>query len=323
VTGGQTSTSIPPGSYRLVVDGAGLASVFYPFEIERGQRLELDVAVPRASSVPDGFAFIPAGEFWFGDGDEQLRTQFLGTVPIHKRRTEAYLIAVHETTYEEWIRFLNVLPAAERPKRLPDVSTAARGSLQLREKDDSWQLTFQPTTRRYTALAGEPVVYEGRSQHVRQDWLRFPVTGIAVADIERYLAWLRTSGRIPTARLCTEIEWERAARGADDRLFSHGDDLLPEDADFDLTYGRVATAYGPDMVSSHPSSRSPFGIDDLVGNALEFAVSSQKRDEYVIRGGGYFFGAASCRATNRESVPPGFRDVGTGIRVCASPQKDM
>jgi formylglycine-generating enzyme required for sulfatase activity len=77
------------------------------------------------------------------------------------------------------------------------------------------------------------------------------------------------------------------------------------------------------MVSSHPSSRSPFGVDDLVGNALEFAVSSQKHDEYVIRGGGYYFGAASCRATNRESVPPGFRDVGTGIRVCASPQKEM
>ena len=101
-------------------------------------------------------------------------------------------------------------------------------------------------------------------------------------------------------------------------MFPHGDDLQPQDANFDVTYGRVASAYGPDMVGSHIGSRSPFDLDDMVGNALEYAVSSQKRDELVIRGGGYYFGAASCRSTNREAVPATFRDVVTGIRVCAS-----
>jgi formylglycine-generating enzyme required for sulfatase activity len=241
-------------------------------------------------------------------------------VPIHRRHTDAFLIAQHETTYEEWIRFLEVLPPSERTRRLPDVSTAARGSLQLLEGADSWRLTFQQSTRRYSARAGDPIIYDGRKQNVRQDWLRFPVTGITVADIERYLSWLRNSGRVANARLCTEAEWERAARGADDRVFSHGDELQPDDANFDVTYGRVASAWGPDMVGTHPASRSPFGVDDLVGNALEFATSSQQQNELVIRGGGYYFGAASCRATNRESVPPVFRDVVTGIRVCASLQ---
>ena len=70
-------------------------------------------------------------------------------------------------------------------------------------------------------------------------------------------------------------------------------------------------------MGSHPLSASPFGIDDLAGNAFELVVSSQRANEMVIRGGSYFFGAMSARSTNREPVPDLFRDVTTGLRVCA------
>ena len=101
------------------------------------------------------------------------------------------------------------------------------------------------------------------------------------------------------ARLCTELEWERAARGGDDRLFPHGDELASDDANFDSTYGRVDSAYGPDAVGSHPASRSPFGVDDLAGNVFELVTSSLKPDELVIRGGAYYFGS-----TNRPQHQP-------------------
>jgi len=314
----RATSALSPGSYRLVIDAQGMARILYPFEIKRAQRVAVDIEVPRAGAIPDGFLFVPASEFWFGDGDEQLRTQFLNTVPIHRRQVGAYLIAQRETTFGEWIEFLNALAPAERPRLLPAVSTPMRGSLALQDGTGGWQLTFQPSSRRYVARAGEKVAYEGRTQRVREDWLRFPVTGISGADMERYLAWLRSTGRVPNARLCTEVEWEHAARGADDRVFPHGDELQPDDANFDLTYGRIASAYGPDAVSSHPATRSPYGVDDLVGNVMELVVSSQKNDEMVLRGGGYYFGAASCRSTNREPIPSTIRDVATGLRVCAS-----
>jgi eukaryotic-like serine/threonine-protein kinase len=312
------ANALPPGSYRLSLRAPGRADVLVPFEIERATRLPLDVALPEAARVPTDFAYVPAGTFWYGDADERLRTGFLNAVPLHRRRSDSFLIARHETTYRDWIAFLGSLSEADRARDLPDVATAVRGSLRLRPAGAGWQLTFQPTSQRYAVRSDEPFVYVGRKVLARQDWLDFPVAGISVASIERYTTWLRNTGRVPGARLCTELEWERAARGADDRVYPHGDQLQPDDADFDATYGRVDTAFGPDAVGSHVRSRSPFGVDDLAGNVFELTTSSQKREEIVIRGGAYYFNAASCRSTNREIVPPTFQDVTTGFRVCAS-----
>jgi serine/threonine protein kinase/formylglycine-generating enzyme required for sulfatase activity len=311
-------TKLPPGSYRLTLRAPGRADVLVPFEVDRGERLPLELELPEAASVPQGFVYIPAGRFWYGDADERLRTGFLNAVPLHRRQTPAFLIARHETTYAEWIAYVETLPPAQRAAALPDVSTAVRGSLTLRPAGAKWQLTFQPTSRRYSVRSDEPFAYVGRQALARQDWLSFPVGGVSVAAAERYVAWLRDTGRVPGARLCTELEWERAARGADDRAYPHGDQLQFDDANFDATYGRVDSAYGPDAVGSHARSRSPFGVDDLAGNIFELALSSQKREEIVIRGGAYYFNAASCRSTNREIVPPTFQDVTTGFRVCAS-----
>ncbi len=313
-----STTNLAPGSYRLLLAGPGLADVSYPFEMQRAQRVEVDLTVPASATVPQGFVYVPAGNFLFGDSDEQLRTQFLDTVPLHTRHSDAYLIARHETTYSEWIAFLNSLPAAERARHAPDVTTAVRGSLRLREDRGAWTLTFQPTTQRYNAPAGTLVRYVGRKLRANQDWLRFPVAGVAPVDAALYAGWLRRTGRVPGARLCSEAEWERAARGADDRLFPNGDDLAADDANFNATYGRVDSAFGPDEVGSHTASRSPFGVEDLAGNVFELAVSSEQPDQFVIRGGAYYFNTVSSRSTNREVVQPTFRDVTTGIRICAS-----
>ena len=122
IDGAGSTTSLTPGSYRLTLDGPGLAHVVHPFEVRRGEQVTVDLPLPKAAAVPHGFVYVPTGEFWFGDGDELLRSQFLGAVPLHRRRTDAYLIAQHETTYAEWIAFLEALPRAQRSQNLPDVS---------------------------------------------------------------------------------------------------------------------------------------------------------------------------------------------------------
>src|SRR5262249_37390598 len=82
-TSATATTALPPGSYRLPLAADGLAEVEYPFDARRGERVLVDVSLPPRSAVPEGFVYVPAGAFWYGDADEQLRTQFLDTSPIH------------------------------------------------------------------------------------------------------------------------------------------------------------------------------------------------------------------------------------------------
>jgi formylglycine-generating enzyme required for sulfatase activity len=311
-------TELPPGSYRVRLAGAALAEALYPFEITRGRETVVDVTMLGAAAVPRGFVYVPAGESWYGDADETLRTSFLRTVPLHRRATGPFLIARRETTYAEWIAFLEALPRVARDRYLPDVSGAGRGWLRLRPAGAGWRLAFQPTTEPYAAASGEAIRYLGRKRRAVQNWLDFPVAGVDAADAEAYIGWLRSTGTVPGARLCTDVEWERAARGADDRLFPHGDELAPDDANFGPSHGMDDAAYGPDEVGTHPISRSPFGVDDLAGNVLEIVVSSEEPDRLVVRGGAYYFDSMTCRSTNRETIPKGFRDATAGIRVCAS-----
>jgi len=98
---GDALTSVPPGSYRLQASAPGFANIVYPFEVGRGEPRALQLGLLPSAAVPAGFVYIGAGELWFGDGDEQLRTQFLDTAPLHRRATDGYLIARNEVTFRE------------------------------------------------------------------------------------------------------------------------------------------------------------------------------------------------------------------------------
>ena len=172
---------------------------------------------------------------------------------------------------------LRALPADRRdhytPRGSGQVGESASIALTL-PPGGIWHYAFRLGLATYDAAEGQPITYADRSIRAVQDWRRFPVTGISAFDAERYAAWLAETGRIPGARLCSDLEWERAARGADGRAYPHGDRLLPDDANFDMTYGKKARAMGLDVIGSHPATRSPVGAEDMIGNAYERVRSS-------------------------------------------------
>ncbi|HET6280527.1 MAG TPA: protein kinase [Polyangia bacterium] len=305
-----------PGSYRAALEASNGQQVFYPFVIRRDERLVIHVDLPAVEKIPAGFAYVPAGEFLFGEADDSLRTSFLDTVPIHPARTGSYLIARNEETYERWIAFLESLPPAAQDKRAPFVSTH-RDYLRLQRSKGSWWLELRPSMETFTARRDQPITYPGRTVRSQQRWTRMPVGGISVDDIEAFLGWL--SHEVPGARLCTDKEWERAARGADDRIFPHGDVLGADDANFDLTYGRRPLGFGPDEVGRYQASTSPFGVEDMAGNLLEITQTGIDGKQFVARGGGYYYDRRSARLTNREPVERNLRYPTFGFRVCADP----
>jgi formylglycine-generating enzyme required for sulfatase activity len=312
---------LPPGTYQLTAvarDGSRLTTAV---AIHRGERTTIALTPPPPGTVPPGFVFVPAGEVEFGAAasDEAARSFFL-TAPMHPRHVDAFLIATTEVTIAEWLRFVEAQPPARQAALVPRAEAAlgTSGALALTRTDQGWQLTLQPADVALQAGWGEPLVYPGRTTLARQDWRRFPVTAISATDAEAYAAWLAATGQVPGARLCTELEWTRAARGADGRSYPTGPTIDVTDANFDATHGHERM--GPDEIGSHPKSVSVFGVHDLVGNAYEWARTATGGG-YVALGGSYFHDRLTAHLANRNLAVPSLRDAVVGMRVCATPRR--
>jgi eukaryotic-like serine/threonine-protein kinase len=317
------SLSLEPGSYRVsFAETPTHVGFHYPVLLAAGEDHLAPLRVPPRSAVPRDFVYVPEGRSLFGSDDEEIRAIFFETIPLHTVTTGAFFIARHETTIGDWLSFVDTLPPRERELRRPHGGREALGGFidVRRSQAETWEMRFRATDRNYRARQGEPFRYEDRDRRTALDWSRFPVTGVSAEDALAYVAWLRRSGRVPGARLCTEREWERAARGADSRRFPHGDKLLPDDANFDLTYGRKKGAYGPDEAGSHPASASPFGVHDLVGNAWEMTASVLDRNQYVARGSSFYLCLKTLLSANRDPISSVTRDYTIGLRICADPR---
>ncbi|MFY0562901.1 protein kinase domain-containing protein [Archangium lansingense] len=312
--------SLERGTWVLELSAPGHAPVRHVLRAEPGLVRTLDIALPEASRVPEGFVYVPRGTFLFGTAADENIRQFFDTAPLHEVETGPYLISRTEVTYGEYLRWLETLSPEERARRTPHGAKVASLNAEVELKrlaDGRWHLSIHPNGVTYAAPEGEPLRYTTRPHLVEQDWRRLPVGAIDYADAKAYAAWLAHTERVPGARLCNELEWERAARGADEREYPHGDALLPHQANYDETYGKVGASFGPDAVGSHPDSRSPFGLDDMVGNVFEWADSILQPGRPVARGGSYYFGASTSRSPNRETPEPNFRDLSVGLRLCA------
>jgi formylglycine-generating enzyme required for sulfatase activity len=296
--------------------------VRFPLRLERGERRVVTVSLPPADRVPPGFVLVPPGRYLAGSaGDEDLRRAFFNAPPLHAIEIGAYLIATREVTFADWIEYLDAVDPAERARRSPGVSTLGTRSVVLARDAEGWSLSLPAGDQVLRARAGQPIVFPGRQRRREQDWLRFPVIGISAEDAEAYVAWLDRTGRVAKARLCTEREWVRAARGGDERTFPHGFRLEPDEACFDATYGKDPHAMGPDEVGSHPATRSPFGLDDAVGNAFEW-TRGPSPGVYAVRGGSYFDARITLQLPNRLETLPTVRDPTLGMRVCADAPRD-
>jgi len=308
-----------PGSIILAFEAPGRVAARLPILLARGEQVAVRFTLPALASAPANMIYVPPGRFLFGSADgADARHGFLNAAPLHEVTTGGYFIGRHEVTFAEWIEFLDDLAPDERQRRRPQLS--AQSTVTLTElAPRRWKLQMTPSTRTYTAEIGQRLRYEGRALRAEQDWTRFPVSAVTYEDAVAYAAWLDRTGRMPGARLCDEYEWERAARGADARMFPSGATLAPDDANIDVTYGREPLAFGPDEVGAHPRSRSPVGAEDMAGNVWEWTRSVQHVDTPVIRGGSWYLADTSARSMNRENSEQTMHNSQVGVRLCATP----
>jgi formylglycine-generating enzyme required for sulfatase activity len=269
-----------------------------PFAVRPGptQTAQVSPGGGRTSPKDDmPLVHVPAGEFLMGSTDQDPGADS-DEKPQHSVFLDAFWIGQTEVTNAMFAAFLN-----EMGNQV--------------EENAVW----------YNAAASEaPIVQSQEGEWRPRPGLEdHPVTFVTWYAASAYCTW--AGGRLPS-----EAEWEKAARGADGRIFPWGDEIDCSQANY-----LDCQAAGALPAGSYPAGASPYNALDMTGNVWEWVADWHATDYYasspsenppgpetglarVVRGGSFLFDAKHARAANRRSDGPLITKPDYGFR-CVFP----
>jgi formylglycine-generating enzyme required for sulfatase activity len=240
---------------------------------------------------------VPAGEFLMGGTDADPKAA-ADEKPAHTVHLDAFWIDRTEVTNARYVQFLNALGE--------HISACwARDCVETQVEDEDSHILLQ---------GGRYTVESGFEDH--------PVTEVTWYGAQAFCMWVG-------ARLPTEAEWEKAARGVDGRFYPWGD----ESPDCDKAqYGDCGGATVP--AGSRPKGASPYGALDMSGNVWEWVADWYDPAYYdaspaqnpqgpdlgerkVFRGGSWGYLPTFLRTSDRARNRPTYAGFNVGFRCAA------
>ncbi len=320
---------LPHGSYRFTVRASGRIEVTIPLFIERGSHADgaapgdrdpYPILLPAEEGWDPDDVYVPAGYAWIGGEAGAAET-----LPLRRIWVDAFALRRFPVTNEEYLSFLDDLVSQGREEEAlaacprPAAAMPASPGERVYGRDAQGRFTLR-------AAAGDA------SERVWQpDW---PVVLVDAFAAEAYAHW-RSRGAEMRYRLPSEIEREKAARGADGRRYPWGDA-------FDATFACVLDSHeGPPSrasIMAYPGDESPYGVRGLAGNVRDFCEDAWTREGpeiagdrlvrapvalceaalVAVRGGAWTSRPALSRAEARFASKPDMRWNTTGIRLARS-----
>ncbi len=288
--------SVPVASRERVV--AALVETMQAGAVPAVPRRRAGLALGRLGWLPedlDEFVEAPAGEFLYGNDKDRRR------IP------HTYWIAKYPVANVQYARFIADGGYAQRQWWSDEGWSWRVGTYDSKAPDwlQGW-LKQRPPEQRH-----QPFWWD---DHERANPL-FPVVGVSWFEAEAYANWLNSrlevlavagQGTFPrpagyAVRLASELEWERAARGVDGRMYPWGEEFRSECAtteERDLrTKKSKARGIGTTAVCTYPQGVSPIGAWDMSGNVWEWTRSpyAEEQPDRVLRGGSAWESRTSVR----------------------------
>lgn len=160
-----------------------------------------------------------------------------------------------------------------------------------------------------------------------------PREGVSWYDAVAYCRWLSVALGIE-ARLPTEWEWEKAARGNDGHRYPWGPEYITGYANINETYDGSGPHYlkCTSTAGMYPQAASPYGVHDMSGNVWEWCLNEYQNPQNiytrghkvrVLRGGSWNYHSDNARGGRRFWYDPHLRDAGVGFRVVCAPMPNL
>jgi len=239
---------------------------------------------------------IPAGSFLMGSPDGE-KSRGNNEVQHQVTLTQSFYLGEHEVTFDEYDVFVFLQNDEDR--------CVGRNG------------------KSYTASL-PPDMGWGRG--------RRPVTNVNWYDAQCYAAWLsRKTGK--NYRLPTEAEWEYAARAGTTTPFAFGENITPEQVNYNGNYPYADGEVGLNREKTMPAKSFPsnnWGLYEMHGNVWEWVadwygeypaesvidpVGPEDGIYRVLRGGSWFYFGWDSRSACRFRFNPAFRDISIGFRL--------
>ena len=258
---------------------------------------------------PNSWAQIPAGEFHFGQHDDV-------------ESTEAYEIMITDVTTAQYADFLNTALAAGYVKVDGDQIVGFYPGdefhgVKHEEEIKAGDWTFIPLND-----PSQRIKFDGKTFNVQSGYENHPMTNVTWFGAWGYCKYFGN-------RLPTEMEWEKAGRGTDERPFPWGDEILRENANFyasrdpfeDMSSFGSRTSpigfYNGQKYGDYQTldSASPYGLYDMAGNVWQWTGNVYEGMHYrFMRGGSKDTYDMDLRLWVRNNATPTYFSPGVGFR---------
>ncbi len=251
------SIPLQSGSYLLEISHPRCVPVRMPIHMARSEEWSnratpnaapVTLALPFLEELGQDDLYVPGGMFWSG-GDSRA----LESLPRRQIWVDGFVMRRFPVTNREYLLYLNGLVNYRR-----DEEAAWHCP---REEGGEHSFYGKEPSGRYSLRQDKT------GNTLRPDW---PVLKVSWEDAMAYALW-ESDRSAHQWRLPSELEWEKAARGADGRFHPWGDQFEPT-----WTCTRDSHAGQPQLavVHSFPVDESPFGVRHMGGNASDWCLEA-------------------------------------------------